>query len=95
MIIGNKRIKELEARISVLEMEQNSIHEANTELFGLHRQEQQTAQAQLELLEGMPRQREWMKSRIIRLSFATAGLLVGLLDSRSKATALKKIMNEG
>lgn len=84
-MIGNKRIKELEARISVLEMEQNSIHEANTEFD----------QDQLELLEGMTRQMEWMKSMIILLSFATAGLLVGLLDSRSKATALKKIMNEG
>lgn len=95
-MIGNKkRIKELEARISVLEMEQNSIHEANTELFGLHRHEQKIDQDQLELLEGMTRQMEWMKSMIILLSFATAGLLVGLLDSRSKATALKKIMNEG
>ena len=51
-MIGNKRIKELEARISVLEMEQNSIHEANTELFGLHRHEQKIDQISLSCSKG-------------------------------------------
>ena len=94
-MMKSKKMRELEDRVSVLEMARVDNDLKLTSFYMQQKENIGINESHIEIFEGMEKNLSWLNGAVTLLSFATAGLLVALAGSYAKLVKLKNMMNEG
>ena len=94
-MMKSRKMRELEDRISVLEMACGNNDREHASFYTQQRENLSINESHIEIFEAMEENLSWLNGAVTFLSFATAGMLVTLASFHAKLAKLKNMMNEG